>query len=163
IATRAGFTAAQVDAQCCLARPLGLLDPDRAIAVLQEAAQASAGLGDPLMHARVNLLAAGYRLLYDRWRVEDAHVCHAAHQIVHPKGDRTVPGYDDVIYAHLQALHGESRGALAAATAAEAGIATFNEPASVIMHLLALSAQILALLQLGRFGEVLRIIQANGE
>ena len=163
LATRAGITTAQVEAQCYLSRPLGLLDPDRAIAVLQEAAQASAGLDDPLMHARVNLLAAGTRLLYDTWRVEDAHVCHAAHQIVHPKGDRTAPGYDDVIYAHLQALHGESRWALDAARAAEAGIATINEPTSVIMHLLALSAQILALLQLGRFGDVLRIIRANEE
>src|SRR5262249_35151118 len=74
-----------------------------------------------------------------------------------------VPGYDYVIYAHLQALQGESTSALEAARAAEAGIATFNEPTKVIMHLIALSAQILALLQLGRFGHVLRIVRSNEE
>ena len=163
LATRAGATHAQVEAQSCFARPLGLLDPDRAIAVLQEAAKASAGLGDPMMHARVNLLASGTRLLYDMWRAEDAQVCHAAHQVVHRASETATPGYDRIIYAHLQSLRGESTAALEAAEAAEAGIATLTDPTGVIVHLLALSAQILALLQLGRFGQVLRIVRTNEE
>jgi DNA-binding winged helix-turn-helix (wHTH) protein/tetratricopeptide (TPR) repeat protein len=163
LATRAGDTAAQVEAQVCFARPLGLLDPDRTIAVLEEAAKASAGLGDPMIHARVNLLAAGARLLYDTWRIADAHVCHAAHQIVHPASARGTSGYDRIIYAHLQSLQGESTAALEAAEAAEAGIATLTDPTSAIVHLLGLSAQILALLQLGRFGQALRIVRTNEE
>ena len=114
LAARAGLTAEQVEAQSCFARPLGLLDPDRAIAVLQEAAQASVDLGDPVMHARANLLAAGTRLLYDTWRVEDARVCDAAHQMVHRASDSDVPGYERVVYAHLQSLQGESMAALEA-------------------------------------------------
>ena len=62
LAARAGLTAAQVQAQSCFARPLGLLDPDRAIAVLQEAAKASVELDDPVIQARVSLLGAGTRL-----------------------------------------------------------------------------------------------------
>src|SRR5262249_49803519 len=120
LATQAGATAAQVEAQVCFARPLGLLDPDRTVSVLEEAAKASAGLGDPMIYARVNLLATGARLLYDTWRVEDAHVCHAAYQIVHPASGRGTPGYDRIIYAHLQSLQGESTAALEAAEAAEA-------------------------------------------
>jgi DNA-binding winged helix-turn-helix (wHTH) protein/tetratricopeptide (TPR) repeat protein len=163
LATRAGLTAAQVEAQICFARPLGLLDPDRAIAVLQQAVQASAGLGDPVMHARVTLLASGTRLLYDTWRVEDARVCDAANGIVHRVNERNVPGYERVIYSHVQSLQGEPTAALEAAFAAESGVATFNETTGAIVHLLALSAQILALLQLGRFGEVLRIVRASKE
>jgi hypothetical protein len=32
-------------------------------------------LGDPLLLARTQMLAAGIRLLYDVWRKEDAQVC----------------------------------------------------------------------------------------
>jgi hypothetical protein len=60
-------------------------------------------------------------------------------------------------------LQGESTAALESAEAAEAGIATLTDPTSVIVHLLALSAQVLALLQLGRFGQVLRIVRTNEE
>jgi hypothetical protein len=112
LAAGVGLTAAQVQAQSCLARPLGLLDPDRAIAVLQEAANASVKLDDPVMQARVNLLGAGTRLLYDGWRVSDVRVCDAAHRIVHRASDTSVPGFDRMIYAHVQSLQGDCTAAL---------------------------------------------------
>jgi DNA-binding winged helix-turn-helix (wHTH) protein len=160
LAARAGLTAAQVQAQSCLARPLGLLDPGRGIAVLQEAASASSQLADPMMQARVGLLAAGTRLLYDAWSDSDLRVCEAAYRIVHTPSEQTVPGFDRMIYAHVQALQGDCTGALAAA---ESGLPQVNETTGVMEHLFALSAQILALLQLGRFGQVLRIIRASHE
>jgi DNA-binding winged helix-turn-helix (wHTH) protein/tetratricopeptide (TPR) repeat protein len=159
-AARASLTAAHVLAQTYFARPLGLLDPDRAIAVLQEAVDASVGLDDPVLRARVELLAASTRLCYDTWRTEDARVCADAHGVLHRATDRTAPGYDRMMYAHLQALQGEP---VAALEAAETGIATVNETTSVIVHLFALSAQILALVQLGRFGQALRIVRESQE
>jgi tetratricopeptide (TPR) repeat protein len=159
LAARAHLTVAQVQAQSAFARPLGVLDPDRAIMVLEEAAKASAGLDDRLTHARVELLAAGTRLFYDAWREDDARLCRAAHRVVHD-GDAGPPDYDRMLYAHLQSLQGESAAALATA---EAAIATLDERTSLTVHLFALSAQILALLQRGRFGQVLRIVRANEE
>jgi hypothetical protein len=160
LAARAGLTAAQVQAQSCYARPLGLLDPDRAIAVLREAAAAGADLDDPVMQARVNLLAAGTRLLYDTWRVSDVRVCDAAHQIVHQAGDQHLPGFARMLYAHVQSMQGDCAAAL---EAADAGLPQSNETTGVMVHLFALSAQILALLQLGRFGQGLHIIRASQE
>jgi DNA-binding winged helix-turn-helix (wHTH) protein/tetratricopeptide (TPR) repeat protein len=160
LAARAGLTRAQVRAQSCLARPLGLLDPDRAIAVLREAAKASAELDDQVMQARVNLMAAGIRLLYDTWREGDARVCDAAHRLVQGAGERSGPGFERMIYAHVQSLQGDCTAAL---EAAEAGLPRVNETTGVMVHLFALSAQILALLQLGRFGQALRIIRTNQE
>src|SRR5262249_50440955 len=117
LAARAGLVAEQVRAQSCFARPLGLLNPDRAIAVLREAAKASAALGDPAAQARVDLLAAGTRLLYDTWDAEHARVCEAADRIVGGSGKTRPAGFDGVIYAHVQALRGNAAAALRAAEA----------------------------------------------
>src|SRR5262245_9061033 len=79
LATRAGLITVRVQAQTCLARPLGLLDPDRAIAVLREAAaNVRVAAEDPVVQARVALLAAATRLLYDGWDPNDARVCETA-------------------------------------------------------------------------------------
>src|SRR5262249_15484891 len=155
LAAGAGLIAAQVQAQSCFARPMGLLNPDRAIAVLQEAAKVSVALGDPVVQARVDLLAAGTRLLYDGWNVEDVRVCEAADHFVRSAEETTAASFAHMIYAHVQALRGDAAAAL---RAAEAGIQKSNETPGVLVHLFALSAQILALLQTGRFGDALRII-----
>ena len=153
LAARSGVTAAQVRAQSCFARPLGLLDPDRALAVLQDAVKASARLDDRPMQARIELLAAGMRLLYDMWRGEDVHISDAAYRVV-----PDAPGFERMIYAHVQALQGDCTAALANA---EAGIPRHQEPIDAVVHVFALSAQILALLQLGRFGQALQIIRSS--
>jgi DNA-binding winged helix-turn-helix (wHTH) protein/tetratricopeptide (TPR) repeat protein len=158
LATRSGRTAAQVRAQSCFARPLGLLDPDRAIAVLHDAVKASARLDDRPMQARIELLAAGMRLLYDMYRADDARVSDAAYRIVCDAGDTTVPDFERMIYAHVQSLKGDC---IAALESAEAGIPGHHEPVDVVVHVFALSAQILALLQLGRFGQALQIIRSS--
>jgi len=160
LAGGAGLTLEQVRAQTCFARPLGLLDPDRAIAVLQDAANASVALGDSGTRERVRVLAAGTRLLYDAWDADDIRVCDAAHRAVRGAEDTTFDGFDEMVYAHVQALRGESHAAL---RAAEAGIPKSHEAIGVMVHLFALSAQIVALLQLGRFGDALRIIRTSQE
>ncbi|HEX2452438.1 MAG TPA: AAA family ATPase [Vicinamibacterales bacterium] len=161
LAGRAGLTAAQVRAQTCFARPLGLLQPDRAIAVLQEAAKASVALADPMTQARVELLAAGTRIMYKAWDAEDFRVCEAAaDRLARGTGDTTTAGFDRMVYAHVQAFRGD---AVAALGTAEAGIPKSHETVGVMVQLFALSAQILAFLQLGRFGDALRIIRASQE
>ena len=160
LAARSCLTAAQVQAQSCFARPMGLLDPDRAIAVLQDAVKASARLDDRPMQARIAVLATGMRLLYDVWRADDARVADAAYRIVRDARDTTAPGFERMIYAHLQSLQGDC---IAALENAEAGIPRHHEPIDAVVHVFALSAQILALLQLGRFGQALQIIRSSAQ
>ncbi len=57
-AAGAGLTSARVDALSALVVPFGLIDPDRAMAAIEQAVRLSATLGDPLLHARTELLAA---------------------------------------------------------------------------------------------------------
>jgi DNA-binding winged helix-turn-helix (wHTH) protein/tetratricopeptide (TPR) repeat protein len=157
LAARSGLTAAQVQAQSCFARPLGLLDPDRALAVLQDAVNAGRRLDDRSVQARIELLAAGMRLMYDTWRADDVRVCDAAYQAIRGDGE-TSPNFERMMYAHVQPLQGDP---LAALENADAGIPQRHEPIDVVVHVFALSARILALLQLGRFGEALQVIRAS--
>jgi tetratricopeptide (TPR) repeat protein len=157
LAARSRLTAAQVQAQSCFARPLGLLDPERAIAVLQDAVKASGSLDDRSMQARIELLAASMRLMYDTWRADDARVCDAAYPLVRGSGE-SPPNFERMLYAHVQSLRGDP---MAALENAEAGIPQRHEPIEVVVHVFALSARILALLQFGRFGQALQIIRSS--
>jgi DNA-binding winged helix-turn-helix (wHTH) protein/tetratricopeptide (TPR) repeat protein len=159
LAVQAGRIHAQVQAQTCFARPLGLLDPDRAIAVLRDAAKVSVALDNPVAQARVDLLAAGVRLLYGGWEAGDVLICDAADRVVRGSGDATVQ-FDRMIYAHVLALRGDAGAAL---NAADAGIPKSNETTGVMVHLFAVSAQTLALIQLGRYGAALRVIRDSME
>src|SRR5262249_47482244 len=96
----------------------------------------------------------------DKWNDDDVRICDAANPVVRGDVESTAAGFDRMIYAHVQALRGNT---LAALHDAEAGIPKSNETTGLMVHLFALSAQILALLQLGRFGDALRIIVANQE
>jgi tetratricopeptide (TPR) repeat protein len=152
--------AAQVNALICLMRPLGLIDPDQGIATINQAVNVSKSLDDPLLLARTQAVAAGVRLLYDKWRKEDAELCSSALQMIHHPGDSGTPPYHRLIFAHVQALEGRYGEAL---DGFEAFIPKLDEPSSLMAYFFALSGKTVALLYLGQFGEVLRILQAGRE
>jgi tetratricopeptide (TPR) repeat protein len=157
-AAQAGLGAAQVGALTALMRPFGLIDPERGIAAVDEAAQASRGLDNPLLLARTEMLAAAVRLLYRGWRNEDAERCASARHAVHQLGDVDTPPYHQMMYAYVQVLQGQYRQAI---QTFETFIPNTDETANLMAYFFALSGKTVALLQLGRLGEVLRIVQAR--
>jgi DNA-binding winged helix-turn-helix (wHTH) protein/tetratricopeptide (TPR) repeat protein len=159
-AAEAGLTSAQVKALSCLVRPFGLIDPDRGIAAIEQAAQLSAGCGDPLLHACTEMLAGSTRLWYDRWRKEDWDVCASASQRIQRLSDTGLPAYHRMIYAHLQVLQGNYTEALGNL---EAGIPTATEPTSMMVYFFALSGKTVALLLSGRLGELMSVLRAGKE
>src|SRR5262249_7331864 len=159
-ATQGGLTSVRVNALSFLVRPFGLIDPDRGIAAIEEAVALSARLGDPLLHARTELLAAGSRLLYNTWRREDWEICESARRTLQGLSSGGVPDYHRMIYAHLQMLQGHYAEAL---TSLEAGIPKMNEPTTLMVHIFALSGKTVALLHSGRLGELMRIIRSGRE
>jgi DNA-binding winged helix-turn-helix (wHTH) protein/tetratricopeptide (TPR) repeat protein len=156
-AAQKGLKAAQVQALSCLVRPYGLIDPDRGLAAMAEAEEASRVLRDPLLLARTQMLAAGIRLIYDTWRMEDAQLCVSAHRALVDFGDSDVPPYNNMIYAHVQALQGNYREAF---EIFEAGITKVGTT-SLIAYFFALSGKTVALLRLGRFGDLWQILQTG--
>jgi DNA-binding winged helix-turn-helix (wHTH) protein/tetratricopeptide (TPR) repeat protein len=157
-ATRAGLISARIKALSALVRPLGLIDPDRGIAAIEEAAALSAGSGDPLLRGRTELLAAGSRLLYDRWREEDWAICESAQETLHQLDPAGLPEFHRMIFAQLQVLQGHYEEALASL---ETGIPKTNEPVALMVHLFAISGKTVALLLSGRLGELMGIVRSG--
>jgi tetratricopeptide (TPR) repeat protein len=154
-ASQAGLKAAQVSALSCLASPTAFSDPERGIAVCEQAVQVSMSHDDPALLLRTQTQAACYRLLYDAWRREDADLCAAASPI-----GSGIPAYYEMLQVYVQAMQGDYENALANA---EAGLRQMEETTSPTVYLLALGAKVVALLHLGRWGEVLRIVRAGRE
>jgi tetratricopeptide (TPR) repeat protein len=159
-AARDGLIPARVNALSALVRPFGLIDPDRGIAAIEEAVSLSDRLGDPILHSRTELLAAGSRLLYDTWREDDWKICESAHRTLQHLGPAGVPDYHGMIYAHLRMLQGHYAEALASL---EAGIPKMNEPIALMVHLFALSGKTVALLHSGQLGDLMRIVRSGKE
>jgi len=65
-----------------------------------------------------------------------------------------------MIYAHLEVLRGNYGEAL---RELEGGIATVNEPTSMMVNFFAFSGKTLALLLSGRWGELMRVVRASKE
>jgi tetratricopeptide (TPR) repeat protein len=159
-AADAGLTSARVAALSSLVRPLCFIDPDRAIAAVEQAVRLFADSGDPLLRARTELLAAYVRLTFDTWRMKDWEVCASASETIHRSSDVGPSAFDSMIYAHLQILRGRYAEAL---QNLEAGIPKENEFNSPVVHFLAFSGKALALLNLGRLGELAQMLRNGRE
>jgi DNA-binding winged helix-turn-helix (wHTH) protein len=158
LAASYGMTAAQVNALSRQARVLAFLDPDGCVAVCERASKICAELDDPLLQARTDMLAACWRVINHGWRKEDADICAAAREQIRGLKGARLPASYEILYAHVQSLQGDYLGAY---ETAEAGIPKSSGPQSLVVYLSALSSQVLALLQLGRWGELRRVIQTG--
>jgi tetratricopeptide (TPR) repeat protein len=147
-AARADLKRAQLEALSGLAVPAWYADPDRGAAVCQQAVEVSRSLGDLRLVAETRLAAASFRLIYEAWGKEDADACMSASEAIGRSKTLESP-----MYAYVLALQGDYGRALHYAEALM--VKTANPTA----YLLALGAKMVALIHLGRLGEVLRIVQ----
>ena len=157
-AAQTGLKAAQVSALTSLMRPFGLIDPDQGLSAMEQAVQVSRSADDPVLLARTQMLAASCRLLYDKWRKEDADLCASAHSTLCNLGDTDTPPFHKMIYAHVQVLQGNYQEAF---EIFEVGLPKMDQATSLVTHFFALSGKTVALLRVGQLGEVLRIVRAG--
>jgi DNA-binding winged helix-turn-helix (wHTH) protein/tetratricopeptide (TPR) repeat protein len=160
-AEKADLKAARVRALIGAMYPLGFIDPGQGLAAMERAVQMSMVVDDPVIVARTQMGTAGSRLVFDRWCREDADLCASAHETLRRLGDPGADPFQQVVRAHVLALQGDYRETLEICEAG--GILGMNHGISQIAHFGALSGKTLALLRLGRLGEVLRITQAGRE
>jgi tetratricopeptide (TPR) repeat protein len=159
-AASAGLPEVEVNALSGLARAAAFSDGDRGMAACEQAVEVSMRHNDPLLLARAQMLAASFRLLYDGWRREDAELCASADRTLRLHSEAALPAYYWMMYSHIQSLQGDYQGAL---ESDEVGTSKTVETASLMVYLAALSGKVFALVHLGRFGDVLRIVQSGEE
>jgi DNA-binding winged helix-turn-helix (wHTH) protein/tetratricopeptide (TPR) repeat protein len=159
-AERAGLKAAQAHALICAMYPLGFVNPDKGLEAMQQAVRMSTSVGDPLPLARAQMLAACCRLVFDDWREQDAELCASAHQALCRLDDSSADPYQQMTYGHFLTLKGSYHEAL---QIFDAGISRTDGKVRLIPHFGALSGKTMALLRLGRLGDVLRVTRAARE
>jgi predicted ATPase len=153
-----GMKKAQVDALTRVARVLAFLDPDGCVAVCEQAAAICATLDDPVLQARTEMLGACWRIINHGWRKEDADICTTARKKILELKGVDIPASYEILYAHVQSIQGDY---VEAYETAKAGIPKSAGTHSLVVYLSALSSQVMALFQLGRWGELRRVIQTG--
>ncbi len=153
-AAQHGFVVAQVNSLTRLARALAFMDPARCVTVCERAVELARTQEDRLLLARAEMLAACWRIIAKGPRAEDFAVCASARQIIRRQQD--VPAYYEILFAHVQCIQGDFESAY---QTARAGIPQSIENDSLVVYLSAHSALAHALLNLGRFGELLDAIR----
>lgn len=157
LASGHGMKAAQIDALTRLARPLAFLDPDGCVTACERAEAIAATHTDPLLHACARMLAACWRVVNNGWNEADSRICAEARDTITRLKGLDLPAYYEILYAHVQSMQGEYEEAL---RTADAGIPKSIETNSLVVHLSALSSKTLALLHLGRWGELRAVTQS---
>jgi DNA-binding winged helix-turn-helix (wHTH) protein/tetratricopeptide (TPR) repeat protein len=161
-AERIGLTTGLVSALTCLARPLLFLgiNPERGLAALDQAVQVSKSSGDPVLAARTQMLSSSCRFLFDGFRREESDLCTSAYKILCGLGGSEVPALHAMLYAQVLAVRGNYREAF---DIFESASLHMDKPTNLMAHFFAISGKTVALLRVGRFGEVLRIVRTGRE
>jgi tetratricopeptide (TPR) repeat protein len=115
---------------------------------------------DPLLQARTEMLAGTWQIITNGWSKPQADRCAAARMKITELLGPEKPAYQEILYAHVQALHGEYRDAY---EIARSGLERAAETRSLVVYLSSLSSLALALMHLGWWGELRGAVESGME
>jgi DNA-binding winged helix-turn-helix (wHTH) protein/tetratricopeptide (TPR) repeat protein len=162
-AQQAGLKKAQLHALTSAMYPLGFIGPEKGVAALQEAVKISMSVNDPPRLALTQMLAAGFRLVFDSWSQADADLCTSAYETLLRLHPSELEPYQRIVYAHILVLKGNYQGALdlCERSVSEASASGVGRVVNFLAHFGALSAETIVLLRTGQHGKVLQITKAG--
>jgi len=162
-AQQAGLKTAQLHALTSTMYPLGFIDPGQGVAAVEEAVKISMSANDPPRLALTQMLAAGFRLVFDSWSQTDAELCTSAYETLVRLHPSELDPYQGIVYAHILMLKGNYGEALELCerSVSEASASGVGQVVNFLAHFGALSAKIIVLLHTGQFGKVLQITKAG--
>jgi tetratricopeptide (TPR) repeat protein len=160
LAEEHGLKAVQVNALTRLARVMAFSDPDACVTVCERAVRVCRMHDDPLLQARTEMLAGTWQIITNGWSKQQADRCAAARKKIAEALGPEKPAYHEVLYAHVQALHGEYRDAY---EIARSGLERASETHSLVVYLSSLSSLALALMHLGWWGELRGAVESGME
>ncbi|HTM12976.1 MAG TPA: AAA family ATPase [Bryobacteraceae bacterium] len=160
LAEERGLKAVQVNALTRLARVLAFSDPDACVTVCERAVRVCGAHDDLLLQARTEMLAGTWQIITNGWSKQQADRCDAARKKITDLLGPEKPAYHEILYAHVQALHGEYRDAY---EIARSGLEKAVETHSLVVYLSSLSSLALALMHLGWWGELRGAVESGME
>jgi len=143
--------------------PLGFIGPEQGVAALEEALKISMSVNDPPRLALTQMLAAGFRLVFDSWSQTDAELCTSAYETLVRLQPSELDPYQRVVYAHILMLKGNYGEALdlCERSLSEASASGVGQVVNFLAHFGAQSGQTIVLLRTGQLGKVLQITKAG--
>src|SRR6266478_2749501 len=162
-AEQAGLKKAQLHALTSAMYPLGFIDPGQGVVAVEEAVKISMSANDPARLALTQMLAAGFRLVFDSWSQTDAELCTSAYETLVRLHPSELDPYQGIVYAHILMLKGNYREALdlCERSVSEASASGVGQVVNFLAHFGAMSAKIIILLRTGQLGKVLQITKAG--
>src|SRR5436309_682252 len=162
-AQQAGLKTAQLHALTSAMYPLGFIDPGQGVAAVEEAVKISMSANDPPRLALTQMLAAGFRLVFDSWSQTDAELCTSAYETLLGLYPAELDPYQRVVYAHILMLKGKYAEALdlCESSESEASASGVGQVVNFLAHFGALSAKIIIFLRTGQLGKVLQITKSG--
>ena len=162
-AEQAGLKAAQMHALTATMYPLGFIGPEEGVAALEEALKISKTVNDPPRLAITQMLAAGFRLVFDSWSETHAELCTSAYETLLRRYPSELDPYQRIVYAHILMLKGRYAEALdlCERSVSEASSSGVGQVVNFLAHFGAQSAKIIILLRTGQLGKVLQITKAG--
>jgi DNA-binding winged helix-turn-helix (wHTH) protein/tetratricopeptide (TPR) repeat protein len=162
-AQEAGLKNAQLHALTSAMYPLGFIAPEECVAALEEAVKISMSVNDPPRLALTQMLAAGFRLVFDSWSQTDAELCTSAYETLIRLHPSELDPYQGIVYAHILMLKGKYAEALdlCERSVSEASASGVGQVVNFLAHFGALSAEIIIFLRTGQLGKVLQITKAG--
>jgi len=162
-AQQAGLKAAQMHALTCAMYPLGFIRPVEGVAALDEAVEISVSCNDPARLALTQMLASGFRLVFDAWSEAQSELCKSAYETFLRLSPTDLDPYQRIVYAHILMLNGKYAEALDLCdrSVSEASSLGVGQVVNFLAHFGALSANLIIFLRTGQFGKVLQITNAG--
>jgi len=158
-AQQAGLKTAQLQRVTSTMYPLGFIDPGQGVAAVEEAVKISMSANDPPRLALTQMLAAGFRLVFDSWSQTDAELCTSAYETLVRLHPSELDPYQGIVYAHILMLKGNYGEALELCerSVSEASASGVGQVVNFLAHFGALSAKIIVLLHTGNLGKCCRL------
>jgi DNA-binding winged helix-turn-helix (wHTH) protein/tetratricopeptide (TPR) repeat protein len=162
-AQQAGLKKAQLHALTSAMYPLGFIGPEQGVAAVEEAVKISMSVNDPPRLALTQMLAAGFRLVFDSWSQTDAELCTSSYETLLRLHPSELDPYQRIVYAHILMLKGNYGEALdlCERSVSEASVSRVGHVMNFLAHFGALSAKTSVLLRTGQLGKALQITQAG--
>jgi DNA-binding winged helix-turn-helix (wHTH) protein/tetratricopeptide (TPR) repeat protein len=163
LAQQVGLKAAQVHALTSVMYPLGFIGPEQCVVALQEALKISMGCNDPARLALMQMVATGFRLVFDSWVETDAELCASAYETLLARYPAELNPYQRVVYAHILMLTGKYPESLdlCERSVSEASASGVGQVVNFLAHFGALSAKIIVLFRTGQLGKALQITKSG--